>query len=196
MKIEIYIDHFVNHINSSKQKYGAIEDLIGNMDSSFYGEVYRSIAYDLTQVDVDRENLSLSSHIHIDYPFSESKYCGYGSVYLPHYTWLDTFVCASQQVQALFYAIDNVKREDSNNLWMREITYEYKEPNYKPMGFVQTATVQQAKLLKKGDKIWRTALIECLSDSSASFRLAVSIAHELPSSYLEIASTLENYKRS
>ncbi|WP_410514566.1 AvrD family protein [Paenibacillus sp. BR2-3] len=196
MKIDIYIDHFVNSMNHIIKKYDTIQDLIGNMDSSFYGEVYRSIAYELTNVNVDKDNLSLSSQITIKYPYSESKFCGIGSVYLPHYTWLDTFVCASQQVQALFYAIDKISRDNSNNLWMREIIYEYKEPIYKPLGFVQTAAVQQAKILKMGNQLWRTALIECSNNSSASFRLVVNIAHELPSSFMECACNLENYKRS
>ena len=41
-----------------------------------------------------------------------------------YYDIFDMFICMSQQVQALFYKYDNLDREDTNNLWMREIVFE------------------------------------------------------------------------
>lgn len=180
MKVEITFDHFINSTDNTVKQFDSLQEIMGDMNCTFYGEFYRNIAYELTNVNVDKEDFSLTSQITITYPNLEKSYCGVGSIYLPHYTWLDTFVCASQQVQALFYSIDNINRDKSNNLWMREIKYEYKEPVYKPQGFVQSAKVQKAKILKMGDQRWRTAVIECKNSISSSFHLVVNIAHELP----------------
>ncbi|GAE29572.1 AvrD family protein [Alkalihalobacillus hemicellulosilyticus] len=181
MTIEMVIDHYVGVYDFDAKRYNKIEDAMNQVNSSYYGSYYRECTRDLFDVQIDTEKEKISAWIKINYPDRTNISDGISSMYYPFYTPIDTFVCAAQQIQALFYLLDGVKRINSNNLWMREIKYECKQPIYRPSGLKQTVSLLRSRVLNRNNSKWRIAEFGCELDSFPTFfNINVSVAHELP----------------
>jgi hypothetical protein len=182
MKIELILDHYKNTINDEVGRFKTLEDIFGNVKDTYFGGVYRESSHEIIDIEIDLENQSLSSLVKINYFDRERINKGVSWIYLPYLTCLDTFVCFAQQMQALFYELDTINRDCSNNLWMREVYYESKEPIYKPNGYRQTVKLKRTRIIEKSNFKWRMADIECSVDNQPnSLYVRANIAHQLPS---------------
>ncbi|MEH6948481.1 AvrD family protein [Bacillus sp. JJ634] len=181
MSIEMVLDHYINEFSFDAKSFKDIGAAFEKVNTSYYGSYYRECNRDLMDLQLDTENKQISAWIKINYPDQTDISNGISSIYYPFYTPIDTFVCASQQIQALFYLMDNIDRDKSNNLWMRQVDYESKQPIYRPSGFKQTVSLVRTKVLGKENGQWRVGEFECKLDAFPDlFKLNVNIAHELP----------------
>lgn len=98
-----------------------------------------------------------------------------------NYDIFDMFLCMSQQVQALFYKYDQLQREDTNNLWMREIAYECDKPLKVADTFYQIIRLNRTKLIKKSeDDVWRVGNVNISIMDYPDLKVTAKIAHKIP----------------
>ncbi|KAA0015595.1 hypothetical protein F0A16_19940 [Salinicola corii] len=93
-----------------------------------------------------------------------------------HIDYIDVFVSALQLGQILLYELDDVTREESNNLWMRNVSFKTLQKTDVPLGNNLDVTLENTSLVNKDDAEWRSADIVASLDH---IQVRCSVAHQL-----------------
>lgn len=180
LQVDLEFDHGISGMNMNEQYFSSLKEAWPTLEQSYYGGLFKNAIHQLTDVVIDLNEQTIQSHIRIDntkaYASSETIQ-GMDSIY----SVIDIFVCASQQMQALLYQLDGVRRKTSNNLWMRKIVYQSNLPVYHTRQCRQTVKLTQSRLLTINQRRWRMADFECqIAAPSNPFYLKTNLAHQLP----------------
>ncbi|MBD2801581.1 hypothetical protein ID854_14265 [Xenorhabdus sp. M] len=90
--------------------------------------------------------------------------------------YIDAFVSSLQIGQILLYELDGITREESNNLWMRNIKLNETDAyNHKNSGTLEV-TLENTNLISKGNDKWRSADIVA---NLNNIQVRCSVAHQL-----------------
>lgn len=100
---------------------------------------------------------------------------------IEYYDIFSMFLSMTQQAQALLYKYDDLSREETNNLWMREIEMSYEKRFITTVPFYQKAELVKPKILKMKDgSVWRTGLFDLSILNNQNLYCRAKIAHQLP----------------
>lgn len=109
----------------------------------------------------------------------ERVYSGVGSLGEEQYSLLEFLIVFSQMAEMLAYHIENMSREDSHTLWMKQVKAELLHP-IDAEEVCLKGKVRKQKLLVMKDEMWK--IYEMLGyDDSGSIRISSKIAQKLPS---------------
>lgn len=89
---------------------------------------------------------------------------------------VDVILIVAQLVQAIVYTVDGVKREESNNLWMRDIHIESFVPFRAGANEMIEAKVITHKTHHSGDEIWSTFRIFLFV---GAFHISTTVSHKI-----------------
>lgn len=192
-KVDIQLDHTVNEMDFGEKYFESI-DAAGTAVKNYYNSLMdKSKVYEISNVNIDKGNQTITSVVNINKTLSIIRDQDTSALGRSFYSIIDTFSCASQQMQALIYKIDGIERKCTNNLWMRRIELEYTRPIYNTDGFGQFASISKTKVIQMNNTKWRIADFEYGVDlPSNPIRARVSLAHEIP----EMVTNTEEYKAS
>jgi len=99
------------------------------------------------------------------------------STFISILEWLVSF---AQMSQMLAYHYDNIRREDSDNLWMRQVKAVYTKGINKEENDIETiGEIIRAKKLSKNEKTWRTFSMSGHDIENRIF-FEAKLAHQLP----------------
>lgn len=180
LQVDLEIDHETGGSNMNDQYYGSLKEAWPTLEQTYYGGLFKNAVHQLTNVVIDLKEQTIQSDIRIDntraYAGLET-FQGMDSIY----SVIDIFVCSSQQMQALLYQLDGVRRKTSNNLWMRKIVYQSNLPVYHTRSCRQTVKLKNTRVLTINQRRWRMADFECQPASTSNpFYLKTNLAHQLP----------------
>ncbi|WP_242855855.1 AvrD family protein [Ruminiclostridium josui] len=149
--VVIEIEHFINSITTEDIYYSSM-NCAGSTIAGYCRQlVDKNKIYDLSNIYIDKNSQSLYSNVNI----RKTEAISDNNIY----SIIDLFACASQQMQALIYRIDNIERKCSNNLWMRKVNIEYKKPISTLKSFRQSVSISKSKILSMKGSIWRIATL-------------------------------------
>ncbi|MGP7816807.1 AvrD family protein [Niallia sp. 01092] len=179
MTIKLEIGHPIKELTARNSLY---QESLENYISFCYDHLLKCFDQQVGLTIVDLDNFEIISKIKIitQKDLDSSTYNGMSSGFFPCYTLVDIFVCASQQIQALFYQLDQIDRQHSNNLWMREIKLKYDSPYKTLKDFYQLVSVNNIKRLNLRGSEWRTGTFSVTLPNLSGFELKVKVAHQLP----------------
>lgn len=184
LKVEMVLDHFINTTDTTTSHIKGLGKSDSAADKSCYHLPNESSRYSIKNIHVDHINEKITSTLKIENS-GVKKFWGISSYYMPFYSMIDIFTCASQQMQALLYRLDGINRSCSNNLWMRKVEIEYKAPLRLSRSVKQQICINNTKTLSINDQKWRIADLSyglCIPDSP--LYLSTNLAHQLPE-YIE-----------
>lgn len=93
-----------------------------------------------------------------------------------HIDYIDAFVSGLQLGQILLYELDDITREESNNLWMRNIVLKLSPKENTHLNNNLEVVLENITLIKKDDTEWRCADIVAKLNN---IQLRCSITHQL-----------------
>ncbi len=179
--IVIELDHMINSLNSEEGYYHSLDEAGSTIQNYCRSVVDRNKLYDISDICIDKNNHSLSSRVNISRLGDIASFEEGCEVDNGIYSIIDIFACASQQMQALIYTVDNIQRKNSNNLWMRKVEIEYNKPVSYLEGFTQFVHINKSKTLRMKNSTWQIADLKCSIDSPLNpICVNVSLAHEIP----------------
>lgn len=157
-------------------EFATIDDALGDATSRFYGDGYKNRRHRIDKLDLSAgdhitASVTVDSGMELRYQDVESQYC-------PSVSMLDCILAQAQITQVLMYALDDVRRQDSNTLWMRRVVLQSRSP-VRPaeLPFVASATVTKSRLMTMNGAAWRSAdFVGDFHGISAAYNLA----HQLP----------------
>jgi hypothetical protein len=153
--------HFVVEVDFNNQSksvgfpYERFSQSIAYNPEQYYNHGYKATSIDIENLVLNLATRSLIAESRIKRSIPNTK-TGIGTSKLKGLTFIDFLRIAGQLTQILLYKLDNISREDSNNMWVRSLSAE----------FCTNSTIQVAKskahftefnLVKIKAETWRTA---------------------------------------
>lgn len=186
LRVRCEIEHPVTEASERRPpgtaSYTDPDELLGPATRRPFAAAHREKSQLIGPPEVDMERLRASAACTVVRP--NSPVVGLESDSYQSMSVIDVFVVAIQLGQVLLYELDQIGRESTNTLWMRQTVLEIGEPGGEDgPGQVAPAMVRagldQPELLVAADgETWRTAAI---TGSCGEIRLRCAVAHQLPS---------------
>ena len=89
---------------------------------------------------------------------TSNRTCGLATSLLPELTFLDFLRIGGQLTQILLYSFDGIRREDSQNLWIRSLSAWFDDQKIK-RDKISKVSLADVKKIKYDNKTWRTAIV-------------------------------------
>lgn len=163
-----------NKIEPFEQYFCAnIDECLGDNKKNMYRYGHNIFLHKIKNVVIDIKNLTVFSEVNI---FKEHAHELTGILANNEISIVEGIVITSQLMQCLLYKLDGIKRENSNNLWMREM---YFNQEYSSKKNVNTCKVfaKEVKLVNVKNEAWRLASIE---GNIGNMTIGYQVAHKLP----------------
>jgi hypothetical protein len=174
MEITICIDHNESETFTSFP-YLKYASLLNKLSNSYYNVGYKNQEHTITNICVIPENKQISADISIkSTKIDETN--SLGGFYYPAIVITDFVLTSCQVTQILLYCLDNLKRDNANNLWLRELSVSYPKPmNNKDLK--QEIQFTEFNKISLRNEQWRTASIK---GSLGNIEASIKVAHKLP----------------
>lgn len=173
MKILIDINHPVQRLEEDQT---GIISVSRKTNHGLYKAGYKHVNHKIRNIELDVANLSLSSGISIAHHIPSDQMRGIGSDYRNSCMISDHYLTTGQLMQVLLYEMDNINREESNNMWVREVKTYYPVPFSKPVSR-NTLKATETNIIRMKSENWRIATIESMHENITSF---IKVSHKLP----------------
>lgn len=187
MRARCEIVHPIARTDVGDGKYASLEQLLGEPEERYYGDGFKSRQHQVRDVRVDLAALSASAKADVEPVLgSIEPLKGLGGGYQPAWSMLDCFVVCLQLSQIMMYELDQVRREDSNTLWMLKTVLECARPQQPLAGAAQfRAAISEKHLVPLNGGLWRNVTI---AGDGAGTTMRASFAHELPADAYGVAA--------
>ncbi|VVB78275.1 Pseudomonas avirulence D protein (AvrD) [uncultured archaeon] len=158
--------------------YNSADDALGPSSGRYFSDGFRNTHHDIYDIEIDPKNGIINAKVDLRYGGQWSQKNGEGCK--PHLSSIDSILIAGQLTQILMYAQDGISREESNNLWLRELGL---KPGCKPIENV-TAMPVYINITKSSKprmcgKYWHAATVEG-NIGDGAFRVNAKVGYELP----------------
>lgn len=188
MRARCTIEHDLNARVSPKTsqygRYPTVESLLGPAGDRYYGDGFKTRRQSIENVSVDLGALhaQATAAIH-QLPGTSIPTAGTDGAHQPLVTPVDCFVITLQLAQILMYELDNIRRENTNTLWMLRTALDAtashttaETPGTEPTESA-VATIVGSHLLPLRGAQWRNVDIK---GSFGGIAQRCTFAHKLP----------------
>lgn len=127
-----------------------------NSPAHYYHQGYRLTSIDIENLLLNVENRSVIAESKITNPLEVFE-AGLGTKNLRGLSFVEFLSIAGQLTQVLLYKLENISREESNNMWVRSLSADFlpKKTNQQ-IGFTSKAYFTEFNLVKIKGEVWRT----------------------------------------
>lgn len=161
--------------NSESSFYSDIDEYLGDSRKNMYRYGHNAFLHNIKNVVVDTEALTTFSKIKV-FKENSCELTGIGSN--DQLSIVDGMIITLQLIQCLLYKLDGIRREDSNNLWMREMYFNQDCANNENVNNCKIFA-KEIKLIGGKNELWRLATVE---GNIANMTMQYKLAHKLPAS--------------
>lgn len=159
--------NFENRNRSIGFPYDRFIQTITVNSNQYYNHGYKSTMIDIEKLKLNPNNCSLIAVSKVKRP-NEINETGIGTSYLDGLTFVDFLSISGQLTQILLYQLDNITREESNNMWVRSLYAEF-DTNASQSVVSSKAHLSQFNLVQMGGENWRTATVQLAIGSIKGF---------------------------
>jgi hypothetical protein len=178
----ISVTLIINHNSSqniskiNKSFYYDYASFIKNYNQNIYTYGYKCSYHTIKNIELNCIDQEATSNIELRHKYLNVKYNGLGSKYLNANLISDHILVTGQLIQVLLYELDNITREESNNLWLRELHVSYPTPLIKQKTDNHIKNID-SRIISMKNESWRMATIEATQENIKSI---FKVSHKLP----------------
>lgn len=170
-------------INGGRNQEGVIyfdkmEDILGDTSTRYFSNGFRNTKHTIRDVAINLAEKQVTakadlSYVNGEWAMKDGKKC------TPHFSSIDSILIAGQLAQAFMYTEAGVTRDQTKNMWLRDLEIRTgKKPIEDCMGVPITARVD-TKYIGKGNKRMHLGSIEA-DIGENGFKLIGRVVYELP----------------
>ncbi|HEY2514192.1 MAG TPA: AvrD family protein [Polyangiaceae bacterium] len=174
--VELLVDHPAGQRSEAAAERGEIEEALGPAERRHYGEAYKYMGVEITDVDA-RTRGRVDAELTLE-PIRPWRAVGLSAAYEPFLSMVHVIVGGAQLAQVVLYEYDRITREGSNNLWMRRIAMHMPRPTPLVAPFRGQTWITKASIIPMKASQWRSANFEL---TFPGLKVEYSLAHELAS---------------
>lgn len=165
-KFDIVVDNFQfiveidfhNRFSSAGFPYQRFSQAIVSNPDQYYVHGYKSTSIDIEKLVLNLETRSVTAVSKVKRSIHNGN-TGIGTSDLRGLTFIDFLSIAGQLTQVLLYKLDNIVREESNNLWVRSLSAEFVGVNPRSV-VISRAHFTEFNLVKMKEETWRLATVQ------------------------------------
>jgi hypothetical protein len=154
----------------------APESISQALEQSFMARGYKTHEHKITNVLPDLELQQITASVSTSNIDTKGKFNGLCSGFNPCFHITDFVMVSGQMTQVLLYMMDNLHREDTHNMWLREIHIRYPNPTLNHEIQARISFTENKKLVLK-NKLWRSV---SLFAEFGGLSADIKVAHQLP----------------
>lgn len=177
MAVELLIEHAAATPREATGTWNDVAEVLGPLDCNYYASAHTIPVSTLTDITFDESGERVSATLDLEVPNEKRILTGMGAAHYPSVSEITTIVTVAQLAQALFYRYDDVRREQSNNFWLRKLVLVSHEPVAAARGLHLETWSTKLSLLPLKDGIWRTGNFELAYPGITG---EYTVAHMLP----------------
>jgi len=162
--------------NANSSLYYNYASILDNYKRNLYTNGYKCSYHNVTDIKLNSLDQEATSKIILKQDYSDINFNGLGSKYLNVNLITDHILATGQLIQVLLYEMDNIKRDESNNLWLRELTLNYPIPFTKTISSNHIKSTESRIIAMKNEN-WRLTAIEVTHENIKSI---FKVSHKLP----------------
>lgn len=168
MVVELVIDHALS------EQATVLTDT-----DHYFSDGYRQRQCQLQQLQFEPGQLTLTAQLSLQ-TGSALPADGVMGAYPRCLLAIELLTAFAQLAQALMYQMDNLSRDQTNNLWMRQVSLFCPYPIIPQRQHLAQLACQRTSLLPKKDEIWRLTTVVATLAGHPEFRLSAKLCHSLP----------------
>ncbi len=175
VNIFLEIEHPLMQTGIDRQTELAI--LLARMNKQYYKHGYRFGSYDISNINMNLYEKVINSKININRQDKGLHYEGIGMTHNSIYSMCDFIPIIGQLTQVLLYNLDKLKREETNNMWLRYIDLECDKPirETRPDANIK---FKDHKHLNMNNEQWSVVKLDA---KISNMKATISVAHKLNS---------------
>jgi hypothetical protein len=125
MLMHVIIAHPMRNVHPVEPNFN-FADYLRELHRNFHYNGYREVNHDIHNVRINPSGYEASGDIPVQ-P-AANKFNGIGSAHYPAMDIASFILVSGQLIQVLLYNLDNMRREDSGNMWLRSLDIRYPSP--------------------------------------------------------------------
>ncbi len=185
------LDRIVNalDLDASSTTYGGkkqgevvyfdkIEDILGDPTKRFFSNGYRNTRHNIHNVEINLAEKEITAKVDLtyaggDWSIKKDKVC------TAHFSSVDSILVAGQLAQAYMYTLDGISREESSNMWLRDLQIKTGNRPIENCEGIEVRFKIDSKYLEKCGKKWHLANAAGEIGNSG-FKIDARVGYELP----------------
>ncbi len=178
MRVRCEVVHPATRTTPGEYAYRTPDDVLGDAADRYFARGFTSRRQEVRNVVVDPGTLRAEADLSVvpDGRYARSSR-GLEGGYQPSVSMVDGFVTALQLAQVMLYDLDDMRRQDSDTLWMRQTTLSAARPDRPSVEGVRVSTgIAEPNRVRMGGFHWRTG--DIVGDLGG-VRVKCAVAHRL-----------------
>jgi hypothetical protein len=172
MLMYVIIAHPIGYVHTFEPHFN-FADYLRGLHKNFHYKGYKEANHDVYNVRINPAGYEASGDISLQ-P-ATNKFNGIGSAHYPAMDIASFILISGQLIQALLYTLDNMRREDSGNMWLRRLDIRYPSP-LSPDNLTEHIHCETFKKIPLKGQIWRVAdIVLRMGNIEAKFNMTHQI---------------------
>ncbi|WP_327728386.1 AvrD family protein [Streptomyces sp. NBC_00487] len=178
MRVRCEVEHSPARPVEEERTSSGLDALLGPAADRYFGVGFTTRRQYVRDVEVDHRELCADATLTLSHEDGAAvPGAGIEGAYQPSVSVIDAFVTALQLAQIMLYDLDDMRRQDSNTLWMRQTTLTASRPDRPAEGVPVRTRLADPGLLRMRDGTWRT--LDVVAEL-AGIQVRSAVAHQLP----------------
>jgi hypothetical protein len=177
VKVTLEIEHEPARLGVPQGDKPAIKTSEG-FTSGYFDGGYKDTSCEIGPISADLQAQAVTALVQVSEPVTHLRQEGIGAAYHPCFTIIEGIVVMAQLAQVLAYATDNLRRDQSNTLWLRNFSCSLRTPYQSIVTpFIATLSTSKSRIISLASTQWRTMNLE---GNAIGLTGSFSVAHQLP----------------
>ncbi|MFE3037774.1 AvrD family protein [Streptomyces canus] len=178
MRVRCEVEHSPGRPVEEERTLSGLDALLGPAVDRYFGVGFTTRRQYVRDVAVDHRELRADARLTLEHEDGAAvPSAGIEGAYQPSVSVIDAFVTALQLAQIMLYDLDDMRRQDSNTLWMRQTTLTASRPDRSAEGIPVSTRLADPGLLRMSGGTWRT--LDVMAELGG-IQVRSSVAHQLP----------------
>jgi hypothetical protein len=177
VKVTLEVEHEPGHPREPLSSQSARTNG-GESERGYFERGYKDTVCEIGAVGADLEAGRVEALVKVSAAVTGMRLEGIGGAYHPCLTIIEGIAIMAQLAQVLAYATDNLRRDQTNTMWLRHFSCSLPTPYQAIVNpFVASLSVSKSRIISLGGKQWRTMN---LAGDAIGLGGAFSVTHQLP----------------
>ncbi|MFF8677681.1 AvrD family protein [Streptomyces sp. NPDC015237] len=155
-----------------------LDTLLGPAADRYFGVGFTTRRQHVRDVEADHDELRAEARLTLGHEDGATvPRAGIEGAYQPSVSVIDAFVTALQLAQIMLYDLDDMRRQDSDTLWMRQTTLTAARPDRPAADIPVSTRLADPGLLRMSGGTWRT--LDVIAELGG-INVRSALAHRLP----------------
>ncbi len=158
--------------------FDKMDDVLGDSSKRFFSNGYRNTQHTIRDIVVNLPGREIVAKV--DLTYRNGQWASKGNRHCtPHFSSIDSILVAGQLAQAYMYTLDGITRDQSSNMWLRDLQIRTGNKAIENCEGIPVSLKVESKYIERCGSKWHLASMTA-SIGQNGFRLDGRVGYEMP----------------